>query len=289
MLPSKYLFFLLVASTCLSCRNSGPERLTPTAFCRHPKKIVVYKENVYDLNGYADEGGGDPFRLFDENDGVDPGNEPDAADGPHTNPQPTLQPAIYFPPGKGNRIVIDLQTTYRLAAVYLYDRSRSPDSVWIYTGDMLHWKQKAAFTAISWFTSSCWRKFPVGDSSRYVLIRFSSPKTNITEMVLYGSPDGAVPPPPSHPSGAPAFTGKPMKEFLGVNDYSGTVGAKWMKPFYYSRLYSFAVDFDRDTVHAYPQVRYNMTHFGFWDDSLHDYHYRTEDNVRQNHHMVWYT
>ncbi|GGA88757.1 hypothetical protein [Puia dinghuensis] len=290
------IIFLLFA--CLSCNEKQQGRLRPSVLCPYPKKIAVYKDNVYDLNGYADEGNGDPFCLFDENALVDPANDPDGSYKPHTNPQPAAHPGIYFPAGKGNRIVIDLGATGRLTDAWLYDRSNSPDSVWLYVGDMLHWKLKAAFTAISYFESSRWRRVPLDDSSRYVMIRFSSYKTAITEMVLYGcaggagaQPPSAAPPSAASPSAAPKdppFTRKAMKEFLGVNDYSA-VDAKWLKPFYYSRMYSFAVDFDRDTINRYPDVQYNMTHFGYWDNSIHDYHYGTEDNVKQNHHVVWYT
>ena len=289
MVLSRLAPVIFMVSVFLSCNDRTESKAHPSGSCRDPKKIVVYKENVYDLNGYADEGGGDPFCLFDENALVDPGNSPGEAYQPHTNPQPTQQPAIYFPAGKGNRIVIDLQTLYQLTDVYLYDRSNSTDSVWIYVGDMLHWKLKTAFTTIDWVESSHWRQFPLDDSSRYVMIRFSSYKTAITEMVLYGCPRGAVPPPPAHSLQAPGFTRKTISGFLGVNDFGGGIDPKWLKPFCYSRMYTFAVDYDRDTVHPYPDVRYSMTHFADWDEQLHDYHYLTEDNVRQNHHMVWNT
>ncbi len=284
----KYLPLLFFAAAGWSCGAGQPSVIEPNPACRTPKKIIVYKEHVYDLNGYADEGGGDPFALFDENEWVDPANEPDAVYKPHTNPRPIWQPAIYFPADKGNRIVIDLQTTHHLTDVYLYDRSNSKDSIWIYTGDMLHWKEKAGFTTLAFYQSAQWRKFPLQDSSRYVMIRFNSPKATITEMVLYGCADSVGPTPPPPPARDPLFARKMMKEFLGVNDYSGIIDAKWLKPFYYTRLYSFAVDFDRDTTHPYPQVRYNMTHFGYWDGNLHDYHYWPEDNVKANHHQVWY-
>jgi len=285
----RYIPLLLLIVSCGSCGNNPPASLGgPTATCPKPQKITVYRENVYDLNGYADEGGGDPFRLFDENSLVDPANNPNAAYRPHTNPLPKEHPDIYFPAGKGNRIVIDLQTTYRLTEAWLYDRSNSRDSVWIYSGDMLHWKQKAAFTTIDFAEAGHWRRFTLNDSSRYLMIRFSSPKTAITEMVLYGCTDSVVQAPAASMM-QPRFTHKTMKEFLGVNDYNGIIDAKWLRPFYYTRLYSFAVDFDPDTVHAWPDTRFDMTHFGFWNANLNDYFYWPEDNVRKNHHQVWYT
>jgi hypothetical protein len=289
MILPKHSWILLLLISGVTCNDRLGSGLRSDATCRQPQKIVVYKENVYDLNGYQDEGHGDPFALFDENGSVDPANDPNAAYKPQTNPQPTWQPAIYFPAGKGNRIVVDLQTMHHLTDVYLYDRSNSADSVWIYTGNMLHWKQRAAFTSFSFFNSSRWRKFPLDDSSQYVMIRFNGPKTTITEMVFYGCADGIAPPPPGRPVTDSVFARKTMKEFLGVNDYSGIIDTKWLKPFYYTRLYSFAVDFDKDTIHAYPEVQYNMMHFGVWDGSRRDYYYWPEDNVKQNRHRVWYT
>ena len=280
---------LLFLVACCSCGAHQPSDSEPTPACRTPKKIIVFKENVFDLSGYADHGGADPFALFDENEFVDPASQPDAQYKPHTNPQPTEQPAIYFPAGRGNRIVIDLQTTRQLTDVFLFDRSNSADSVWLYTGDMLHWKLKAGFTTLAFYQSSQWRRFPLQDSSRYVMIRFNSHKAAITEMVLYGCGEGAVPVAPGNSREDPVFTRKPMKEFLGVNDYSGIIDPKWLKPFYFTRLYSFAVDFDRDTVDAYPNVKYNMTHFGYWDGNRQDYYYWPEDNVQTNHHQVWFT
>jgi hypothetical protein len=273
----KYLSVFLLTAFCWSCGGHQPAAVGPNPACRTPKKIVIQKENVFDLSGYADHGGGNPFALFDENEFVDPANQPDASYKPHTNPQPTQQPEIYFARGRGNRIVIDLGTMHQLTDVFLYDRSNSGDSVWIYTGDMQHWTLKAGFTTFAVFQSAQWRAFPLQDSSRYVMIRFNSPKAAITEMVLYGCGEPAAETTTTPDAVAP--TKKPMKEFLGVNDYSGIIDPKWLKPFYYSRLYSFAVDFDPDTVDAYPNIKYNMTHFGHWP----------EDNVKTNHHRVWYT
>ena len=92
MVLSRLAPVIFMVSVSLSCNDRTESKAHPSGSCREPKKIVVYKENVYDLNGYADEGGGDPFCLFDENALVDPGNSPGEAYQPHTNPQPTQQP-----------------------------------------------------------------------------------------------------------------------------------------------------------------------------------------------------
>ncbi|MBS1949183.1 MAG: hypothetical protein JST47_15590 [Bacteroidetes bacterium] len=272
----KLLTFVATAFVLLfSCQNKGKHSIeNPSSGfeCSAPQKISVYKEFVYDLSGYADEGGGKPFNLFDENDFVDPRSENKLTDNyiPTTDPQPTFHPSIYFPQNVGSRVVADLQTPYKLSEVYLYDRSRTVDSVWVYTGNMLNWKLKAAFATQGDPGMWGWRKFPLGDSSQYVMIRFSSWQTAITEMVLYGCPYQPLPPQPAGTYNGQRLPKKMMKEFLGVN-YFNEVDAKWVKPFHYSRLYTFALDFDNDNANAYPKNKYNMLHNGQWDTQKKEY------------------
>ncbi len=125
-----HFIFLFVIPICFfSCKsNSGTSTKNLT---NSSQKIKVYKNYVFDLSGYEDEGGGKPFNLFDENDYVDPRSENKIAENyiPTTNPQPTIHPSIYFPINVGSRIVTDLQVPYKLSDVYLYDRSNTSDSV----------------------------------------------------------------------------------------------------------------------------------------------------------------
>jgi hypothetical protein len=153
-------FFLTVLSFFISCKNSGQRNVLPKTIYKdgYQKITAIYKESVYDLSGYADEGKGDPFNLFDENAYVDPrSDESDAKNYiPETDPQPHSHPDIYFPEKKGNRIVADLQIPYQLSDVYIYDKANGADSVWIYTGDMQHWKLKYNLAArdlvlLKWF------------------------------------------------------------------------------------------------------------------------------------------
>jgi hypothetical protein len=278
-----YLIFFIIIIICFSCRNNSQ-----TAFKNASQKIIVYKDYVYDLSGYEDEGGGKPFNLVDENAYVDPRAENKSSDNyiPVTNLQPTNHPAIYFPSNKGNRIVTDLQIPYKLSEVYLYDHSYHSDSVWIYTGDMLHWKLKVAFVTKGITGMWGWRRFSLDDSSQYVMIRFSDYETAITEMVLYGSAYKPIPAAQSYVYNGPRLAKKMMKDFLGVN-YFNDVSAKWIKPFHYSRLYSFAMDFDDDNVNAYPKNKYNMLHNGHWDNAANDYFFFIDNIVKENGGNVW--
>ena len=114
------------------------------------QKIPVSPGRVYDLSGYAGGGGSSPYALFDENAYVDPRYEkPGEGFIPVTNCQPTIHPAIYFQGAKGNRIVVDLKIPYNIREVYYYDRSRTSDSCWLYTGNMKKWKPVAAWSTAS--------------------------------------------------------------------------------------------------------------------------------------------
>src|SRR5450432_3634496 len=61
------------------------------------------RDDVFDLSGSEASGYGDPMKLFDEN--TDPANG--ILTVPHTNPLPNYKMDIFYPPGKGLRIVID--------------------------------------------------------------------------------------------------------------------------------------------------------------------------------------
>jgi hypothetical protein len=275
-------------STQIALANAHKHKVANNTSANSIQKIIVYKDYVYDLSGYENEGGSRPFNLFDENDYVDPRSESKTNDNyvPVTNPQPTSFSSIYFPTDKGNRIVIDLQIPYKLSEVYLYDRSYTSDSVWIYTGNMLQWKLKVAFTTKGNVGMWGWRRFSLDDSSQFVMIRFSNFETAITEMVLYGVPSRKIPAPPSHIYNGPRLPKKMMKDFLGVN-YFGEVDAKWMKPFHYSRLYAYTQDFDDDKTNSYPATKYNMVHSAHWDADAADNGFFYDKIIKETGGNIW--
>ena len=147
-----------------------------------PKITSISRDFVYDLSGSEASGLGDAMKLFDEN--CDPKKDPSSS--PRTNPLPTAGPDKFFPKGKGLRIVIDLQGIYALSELYWYDKALESDSAWLYTGDMLHWQQEAAYCTSGTVAGWGWKAFPLKGRSRYVMIRFNSAKSILAEMVLYG-------------------------------------------------------------------------------------------------------
>ena len=273
----------------LSCGNginqSGNEQTKPVKFsCTSPQKITaIYKDYVYDLNGYEGVSGGTAFNLFDENALVDPKARIDGKNDIHptTNPHPMLASSMYFPKNRGNRIVVDLRVSYKVSEVYLYDMARQSDSVWIYTGNMKNWKLKAAFTTKGDITQWGWRRLGIDDSTRYIMFRFNSWEANVTEAVLYGCPYGDVPKPPAQQYTGPRLAPKTLREFLGVNTYQG-VPLKYMKPFYNIRQYTQADYIDDDSINEYPNQKFNIAAQGWWNGGVQDYTFFADS-------IAWYT
>src|ERR1700730_17223817 len=254
-----WLFFVILLN---ACGNRFQKKISVSVNAL--QKIIITPDQVFDLSGYAGSGGGNPFSLFDENAFVDPRYEKDGnAFVPVTNCQPTIHPAIYFHGREGNRIIVDLKIPYSVKEIYLYDRSLMADSCWIFTGNLNKWKKIASFITVSQAGSGGWKKISVDEETRFVMIRFSSYETAITEMVLYGIPQQAVPAADSF-SAHKGFTKTPLGQFLGVN-YIMENEPQWLKPFHYSRLYNFALDYDNDTSRDAGRVRFNMLHYGYYN------------------------
>lgn len=240
---------------------------TGRAVCNSPQKITaIYKEYVYDLSGYADVTGPSAFALFDEN-YADPKSISDFI--PVTSPVPRVGTVTYFK-DYGNRIVVDLRVPYKLSEIYLYDRARQSDTVWIYTGTMKEWKLSAQYVTRGDPAGWGWRRFGITDSTRFVMFRFRSVEAEIAEAVMYGCALETPPPPPPGEYTGPRLPPKPLKEFLGVNCYQGTP-TQYMEPFYYSRVYTNMGFIDRDTVNEYPNIKYNITPHGWWNNGIQDY------------------
>ncbi|MEP6728494.1 MAG: hypothetical protein ABJC98_21900, partial [Bacteroidota bacterium] len=148
------------------------------------RKITgITRDDVFDLSGSEASGNGDPMKLFDEN--ADPANG--IMIHPHTQPLPNSKMAIFYPPGRGLRIVADLHGLYALSDFFIYDKALETDSVWLYTGEMNNWKLVAAYATSGHVAAWGWRNFTVNQLSRYVMIRFNSYKPVISELVLYGN------------------------------------------------------------------------------------------------------
>lgn len=281
-------FVALVALT--ACGNNADQVLAKGAGavkpynCTTPQKITaIYPEYVYDLSGYADVTGPEAYALFDESSIADPRTQSDFR--PITSPHPQSGSPTYFR-DYGSQIVVDLRVPYKLSEIYLFDRARNSDSVWIYTGTMKNWKLKAAFATTGDPTMWGWRKFNISDSTRFIKYKFRTHESDITEAVMYGCAYETPPPPPPTEYTGPRLPPKMFKEFLGINCYQETP-SQYMKPFYYSRVYTYTAHIDDDTVHEYPNIKYNINPHGWFNNGSNDYVFYV-DSMKQMGNKAWY-
>ena len=132
-----------------------------------------------------------------------------------------------------------------------------------------------------------WKKITLDEQTQFVMIRFSSNETAITEMVLYGIPQDTIP--PAHSDARhKGLTQIPLNRFLGVN-YVMEDEARWLKPFYYSRLYNFALDFDDDTNRDESKVRFNMLHYGYYNNEKKKYVFSIDTLQQIQKGEIWFS
>jgi hypothetical protein len=242
-------------------------------------KIILSPDQLYDLSGSEAYGGGDPYKLFDEK--ADP--KVNNSIRPVTHPLPFRSPAIYFPEGKGLRIVIDLRAMHRLREVYWYDRSLEKDTIRLYTGSMNHWKEKILYETVGIPAGWDWKGFLINDSARFLMLRFNNASAVLTEMALYGTAIEKKVLPATRAFRQSAK--KTLRAFAGTNSYD-YVPAWLLKPFHQTRLYQPLSWYDTDTAHAYPNNSITLNRFQLtgaadirnWVDS-----------IRSNGNALWMT
>jgi hypothetical protein len=162
------------------------------------------------------------------------------------------------------------------------------DSVWVYTGTPQSWKLKTAFATKGDIGLWGWRRFALDDSTRFIMFRFSSYAADITEAVLYGCPLGTPPPPPLKEYMGPKLPAKSLREFLGVNTSQGQP-IDLVKPFKYTRLYTFNSFVDDDTANPYPEMKFNIVPHGWWNNGTQSYVMYADSIVRFNGNKIWYS
>lgn len=287
MRAAHFLVLLLIVGTACGNRLQQPVPVVSTSanFCSSPQRIQgIYRDFVYDLEGYDGIAGNSPFNLFDEAAMVDPKGNGEYH--PVTSPHPVFRNRMYY--RKGNRIVIDLRVPYKVSEIYVYDHSREQDSFWIYTGTMKAWKQKAAMVTKGDISQWGWRKIPINDSTRFVMIKLNSWEADIREAVFYGCAYQTPPPVPEWTYKGERLPAKTVKEFLGVNSYQ-TVPRQWLAPFYTTRVYTPVDLFDRDTVHEYPNQQYDVQVHGWYNNGVQDYTFFPDSVVRYSNARIWYS
>ncbi|MEP7277763.1 MAG: hypothetical protein ABI813_03885 [Bacteroidota bacterium] len=249
------LIGLLMTFIWLGQRMFYRPGFSPSTLTGHLHKITGFtRDDVYDLSGSEASGYGDPMKLFDED--ADPANGNDKDQ--QTQPLPNSKMDIFYPPGKGLRIVIDLHDRYALSDFYLYDRSLASDSVWIYTGNMNQWRLTAACKTAGNVAAWGWRHFTAAQNTRFVMIRFNSYRSVISGLVLYGNLQEKLP--PDSLARLPALPPPTLAAFAGTNAYD-YVPPKLLQPFGQVRLYQMLEWYDADTVDAYPHNKISLNYF----------------------------
>jgi hypothetical protein len=137
-----------------------------------------------------------------------------------------------------------------LSALYFYDKSLAPDSVWLYSGNMNNWKLAASYKTVANPAAWGWKNFIVSQSSRFVMIRFNSYRSVISELVLYGAIRQKLA--ADTMERLPPLAPPTLAAFAGTNSYD-YVQPKLLKPFQQTRLYQLMEWYDTDTVDTYPK------------------------------------
>jgi hypothetical protein len=106
-------------------------------------------------------------------------------------------------------------------------------------------------------------------------------------MVLYGFPTDTLPP-PENIAVHKGFTKTTLDQFLGVN-YIMENEPSLLRPFHYSRLYNFALDFDNDTSRDEKQVRFNMLHYGHYRKEEDKYIFDIDTLQHVNNGNIWFS
>jgi hypothetical protein len=248
-----FVFCLLFQA---SCKGKPGETIS------NPDIIRVYPDWVYDLSGSELSGGGNPFRLFDEP--ADPVTNPAAR--PLTGPLPSRNPSIFFKKGKGLRIVVDLQVTYAMKYVYVYDPGIAGDSVWIEYGEPGKWTTGARLKTGS---VPGWQKVQLASNMRFISFRFNSPASSLNEVVLFGRTKIKIPTPPVYAYSDKIVRPVTLGNFVGVNSFDAAE-IKFLEPFAQTRLYQNLDWYDNDPEIPFPKNKVTLNFF----QKPHDYQYR---------------
>jgi hypothetical protein len=247
------------------------QALRKTALSNAAKIIINNPDYVYDLSGSESFGEGNSMNLFDEN--CDPKNNSNIL--PITHPLPVKAQQIYFPKGRGLRIVVDLQARHQLTELYWYDRSLQKDTVWLFTGTPKQWQQKLQYITQGTAQGWGWKSMVIKDTSRFLQIQFNHPGAILTSLVVYGKPLEKRSTTLSGANTTVTTIPKTLREFAGTNSYD-CVQPTLLQPFRFTRLYQQLRWYDADTVHNYPNNEISLNIFNVptqqqlrnWGDSL---------------------
>lgn len=174
------------------------------SICAAQTKISLTEANIVNISAK-----GNPSALVDEQDSA---GDPSSGSGGnpatvYTNGYEGQQ--LFYP----LEIVVDLYAKHDLTSLYYYDINGS-DTIWVYAGSPKSWRLLLKETTSTYMN---WSGHALSDTSRYLLIKVNSPQTQITELVLYGTPLEQVTPPEEPPP--VKHTYPVMRQFIGTNSF----------------------------------------------------------------------
>jgi hypothetical protein len=106
-------------------------------------------------------------------------------------------------------------------------------------------------------------------------------------MVVYGVAKQAISQGANF-SAHKGFTKTILDQFIGVN-YIMESEPGWLRPFHYSRIYNFALDYDNDTTRDENRVRFNMLHYGFYNREKGKYIFDIDTLKNINQGDIWFS
>lgn len=165
-------------------------------------KIVLSSATLYNISTR-----GDATLLIDEQELAG-----DPANGSGGQPETVFSAGwpdanVYYPV----QIVLDLGVTRWISDLWYFD-TNDADSLFIFTGSPLQWDLQHTLLLNSF---NEWKQLEIESHSKYIMLQFRSPASRISEIVLYGSAQGAI---PSEPE--PVIHPLPrMETFIGVNGF----------------------------------------------------------------------
>lgn len=227
--------------------------------------ISIGKNMIFDETAQLDA-----FAMFDE--AVLAGDPKNATGGSPTTQWHSWISSIHYP----LYATIDLGQDYNLTDIYVYDVNgggNSTDSLSFYNGTPFNWTYLATNNLALY---NQWGANSVNVTTRYLRVKINSRNALFNELVLYGTPVGSPPTPPT-----PSTRVYPlMDDFLGINSFHDDDLQKQQVVKFIREYHMWPWD-QNDTVltgKSYPNSEYAFSPSVVWGWDFDEY-YRKSDSA----------
>ncbi len=227
--------------------------------------ITITPNMVFDETSQTDS-----YNMFDE--AVLSGDPKNATGGSPVNPWYSPISSIHYP----LYATIDLGRDYNLTDIYIHDFNgggSASDSLNFYSGTPFNWNLMAT-NNLNLYNQ--WNANSTSVTTRYIRVKINNRNAVFNEVVLYGTPVGSVPTPPT-----PATRVYPlMDDFLGINSFHDDDLDKQQVVKFIREYHMWPWDQD-DTVvtgKVYPNSEYAFSPSVVWGWDFDEY-YRQSDSA----------